>query len=88
MDPNLHIKHASDVANHGLPKINGCPPSYDLGCKTKKSAGYSQESTEMTRSSRIPSVLMVDLSAGSEIVGVGLILVIPSFLTASDVMTS
>ena len=78
---------ASAMANQGLPRINGCPPSCDFGCNTKKSAGYSHESTEMTRSSRIPSGLMVDLSTNSKMVGVGLILVSPIFFTVSIVMT-
>ena len=71
MDPDRQLLQASAVANQGLPRINGCPPSYDFGCNTKKSAGYSHESTEMTRSSRIPLGLMVDLSANSKMVGVG-----------------
>ena len=87
MDPDRQLMQASAVANQGLPRINGCPPNCDLGCNTKKSAGYSHESTEMTRSSRIPSGLMVDLSANSKIVGVGLRLVSPSFLTVSIVIT-
>ena len=75
------------MANQGLPRINGCPPSYDLGCKTKKSARYSHESTEMMRSSKIPLGLIVDLSTSSIMVGVVLRLVSPSFLTVSMVTT-
>ena len=66
IDTDRQLMQASAVANQGLPRISGCPPSYDLGCKTKKSVGYSQESTEMTRSSKIPSGLMVDLSSSSK----------------------
>ena len=51
IEPGQQLMQASSIANQGLPRINGCPPSYDLGCRTKKSAGYSHESTEMTRSS-------------------------------------
>src|SRR5713101_2760430 len=67
IDPDRQLMQASAVANHGLPRINGCPPSCDFGCNTKKSAGYSHESTDITRSSKIPSGLMVDLSANSKI---------------------
>ena len=87
IDLDRKLMQALAVANQGLSKINGCPPSCDFGCKTKKSAGYSHESTEMTRSSRIPSGLMVDLSASSKTVGVGLRLVSSSFLMVSIVMT-
>ena len=78
---------ASVVANQGLPRISGCPPSYELGCKTKKSTRYSHESTETMRSSKIPSGLIVDLSASSRMVGVGRRLVSPSFRTISMVIT-
>ena len=74
------------VANQGLPKINGCPPNCDLGCKTKKLVGYSHESTKMMRSSNIPSGLIVDLSSSSKMVGIGRILVSPSFHTVSMVI--
>ena len=87
MDLDRQLMQASAVANQCLPRINGCPPSYDFGCKTKKSAGYSHESTEMMRSSRIYLVLMVYRSTISKTVGAGLILVSPSFLTVSIVMT-
>ena len=39
MDPNLQLMYAYVVAILGLPKINGCPPNYDIGLKTTKSAG-------------------------------------------------
>ena len=70
---------ASVVANQDLPKISRCPPSCELGCKTKKLVGYSHESTKMTRSSKIPLGLIVDLSPSYKMVGVGKRLVIPSF---------
>ena len=87
IDPDRQLMQASAVANQGLPRINGCPPSYDLGCKTKNSAGYSHESTEIMRSSNIPSGLIVDQFASSKMVGVGLRLVSPSFLIVSMVTT-
>ena len=71
IDPDQLLMQASAVANKGLPRISWCPPSYDLGFKTKKSVGYSHESTETTMSSNIPSGLIVDLSASSRMVGVG-----------------
>ena len=86
IDRDQQPMQASVVAIQGLPRISGCPPSYDLGCKTKKSAGYSHESTEATRSSNIPSGLIVDLSTSSRMVGVGRILVSPSFRTISMVI--
>ena len=87
IDLDRQLMQASAIASQGLPRINGCPPSYDLGCKTKKSVGYCLESNELTRSSKIPSGLIVDLSASSKMVGVGLRLVSPSFHTVSMVMT-
>jgi hypothetical protein len=59
------------VANHGHPRIRGWPPRLDLGCNTTKSAGYSHESTEITKSSITPSGLMVERSTNSRTVGVG-----------------
>ena len=70
IDPNRQLMQASAMANQGLLRISGCPSSCDLGCKTKKSIGYSHESTETKRSSNIPSGLIVDLSASSRMVGV------------------
>jgi hypothetical protein len=63
------------VVNHGRPRIRGWPPRLDLGCNTKKSAGYSHESTEITKSSIAPSGLMVERSTNSRTVGVGQIFV-------------
>ena len=80
IDPDRQLMQESFVANQGIPRISGCPPRCDLGCKTKKSTGYSQESTKMMRSSKILSGLMVDLSACSKMVGVGLRLVTQVFL--------
>ena len=72
MDPNLQLIQASVVASHGLPRINGCPPSYDLGYKTKNCVGYYHESIETTNSSKIHYGLILDLSTISNMVGVGL----------------
>ena len=72
--------YAYVVASHGLPKINGCPPRYDLGYKRTKSTGYSHDSMKTNRSSRIPSGLIVDLSTIANMVEVGLRLASPNFL--------
>ena len=87
MDLDLQLMYASVVASHGLPKINGCLPSCELGCKTTKSAGYSHESTETTTSSTTPSLMQVDLSAISSMVGVGLILASLIYFKVSIVIT-
>ena len=50
IDTDRQLMQASTMDNQGLLRINGCTPSYDFSCKTKKSVGYSHESTEMTRS--------------------------------------
>lgn len=71
IDMDLQLMKASTVANQGFPNIKGWPPSRVLGCKTTKSSGYSQESTEITMSSITPSGLMVDWSGNSRIVRVG-----------------
>jgi len=62
--------YASVVASHGLPRMRGSPPRLDLGYKTMKSMGYSQESTEITTYSRIPFGFIVDRSASCKTVGV------------------
>ena len=71
LEPDRQLIKASAVPSQGLPRIRGCPPNLVLGCNTTKSAGYSQESTEMTKSSNTPSGWIVDQSASSRIVGVG-----------------
>jgi len=60
MEPNLQPIKASTISNHGYPRIRGCPPRQVLGFQMIKSAGYSHETTEMTKSSITPSVLMVE----------------------------
>jgi hypothetical protein len=46
--------NASVVANHGLPRIKGCPPKLDLGWRIIKSTGYSHESRDTMISSITP----------------------------------
>ena len=61
-------------------------PSYDLECKKTKSAGYSHESMETTRSSKIPYGLIVDMSSISNMVGVILRLASFGFFMVSMVI--
>jgi hypothetical protein len=81
------LMNASTVANQGLPKIKGCPPKLDLGCRIMKSTGYSQESRETMMSSITPSCLIFYLSASSNTVGVGRRLPMFKFCIVSIVMT-
>ena len=78
---------ASTVANQGLPKTMGCPPDVDLGCRIKKSTGYSQDSMDIVSSSNTPSGFILDLSANSNIVGVGRMLRMLSSLIVCKVIT-
>ena len=66
-----HPMYASFVASHGRPNINGCPSSQLLGLITKKSSGYSQDSTEIAMSCNLPTGFTTDLSMSSNIVEVG-----------------
>jgi hypothetical protein len=50
----------------------------DLGCRTKKSTGYSQESMDTISSSNTPSSLIFDLSTSSKTVGVGQSVAMPN----------
>jgi hypothetical protein len=68
---DLQRMKASAVANHGLPRMRGWPPIRVLVCKTTKSAGYSHESTQMTKSTITSFGLMVERSTNSKTVGVG-----------------
>jgi hypothetical protein len=82
----FHVRHpmyAFVVASHGYPNINGCPSSLLLGLITRKSAGYSQESTEIFMYCNVPTSLTIDLSTNSNIVEVGLKEVIPRTLQVS-----
>ena len=87
IDPNRQLMQASVVASQGIHRISECPPSCDLGYKTKKLVGYSHNSTKPTRSSKIPSGLIVDMSANSRMVGVGLRFVNPHFCIVYIVIT-
>jgi len=70
ISPDLQLIKASDIANHGLPRINGCPPKLFLKVKIIKSIGYSKEYKEIDTSSNTPSGLITDLSANYSNVGV------------------
>ena len=60
-----------EVANHGLPKIIGCPLEGSFYSMTIKLTGYSHEATETIMSSRIPAGFTVVQSASSRMEGVG-----------------
>jgi hypothetical protein len=66
---------ASAMDNHVHTRNRGWPPRLYLGCNMTKSAGYSHESTEITKSSITPFGLIVERSANSRTVGVGQIFV-------------
>jgi hypothetical protein len=86
MDLDLQLMNALVVANQGLPKIKGCPSRRVLGCSTRKSAGYSQESTDKMVSSRTPYRRILDQSMSFNTMGVGLMLVSPNNSAVSLVM--
>ena len=71
---------ASFVASQGLPSIKGCPYSLFLGLIIKKSARYSQVSTETITSSDVPSGLMTERSASSSKVVIGSKAMMPRIL--------
>lgn len=75
-----HPIYAFVVANNGLPSINGCPSRLLPGLMTKKCTGYSEKSTEIVMSSKVPSGLITDLSANSSRFEVGFKFVIPNTL--------
>ena len=58
--PIQYPMYTSVVVSHGLPSINGCPSSSLLGLMMRKSAGYSQESTEISMSCSVPTGLTID----------------------------
>lgn len=70
--PIQHLMYASEVASQVLPNITGFPLDLSLLLRTRKSVGYSQESTETIISSMIPFGLVTYISASSSIMGVGL----------------
>ena len=68
---SLHPIKALVVANHGLPKIIGCPLEVSFDSTAIKSTGYSHEATDTTMSSKTPVGFTVVQSASSRIEGVG-----------------
>jgi hypothetical protein len=80
-----HPMYASVVGSHGCPNINGCPLSLLLGLITRKSVGYSQDSTEIAMSSNVLTGLTTDLSSNYNIVEVGSKELIPKTLQFSVV---
>jgi len=84
----FHVRHpmyAYVIYSHGHRNINGCPLSLLLGLITRKSARYSQESTDIVMSYNVPTGLTVDLSTSSNIIEVGSKEVIPKTLQVSMV---
>jgi hypothetical protein len=84
----LHVRrpmYAFVVASHGLPNINGCPSSLLLMLITRKSTGYSQESTRISISCNVSSSLTTDISTSYNIIEVGSKEVIPRMLQVSMV---
>ena len=73
ISPFLHSIKALAVANHGLPKILGCPLEGSFDSMTIKlmSTGYSHESTDTIMSSRTPTGFTVVWSTSSKMEGVG-----------------
>ena len=71
ISPSLHPIKAFAVANHGLPKMIGCPLEGSFDSMTIKSTGYSHEATDTTMSSRTPTGFTVVRSASSRMEGVG-----------------
>ena len=55
------------MANHGLPKIIGCPLEGSFDSTTIKSMGYSHEATDTIISSNTPIGFTVVWSASSRI---------------------
>ena len=59
------------VANHGLPKIIGCPLEGSFDSMTIKLTRYSHEATDTIMSSRTPAGFTIVRSASSKMEGVG-----------------
>ena len=68
---SLHPIKALTVANHGLPKIIGCPLEGSFDSKTIKAKGYSHESTDTIIASNTPTCFTVVWYASSRIEVVG-----------------
>ena len=71
ISPSLHPIKSFAVANHGLPKIIGCPLERSFDSTTIKSIGYSHEATDTIMSSRTPVGFIVVHSTSSNMEGVG-----------------
>ena len=69
--PSLHPMKAFAVANHGLPKIIGCPLEGFFYSTTINLTGYSHEATDTTMLSRTPVGFTVVPSASSSMKGAG-----------------
>jgi len=67
--------------------MKGYPPSEFFVFKTIKSVGYSHKSMDITTSSKIPSILIVDLSTSWSMVGVSLRPVIHKACMGSCIIT-
>ena len=71
ISPSLHPIKALAVANHGLPKMIGCPLEGSFDSMTMKSTGYFYEATDTIMSSRTPACFTVVQSSSSKMEGVG-----------------
>ena len=69
--PSLHPIKALAVANHGLPKMIGCPLEGSFDSMTMKSTGYSHEAIDTIMSSRTLAGFTVVRSYSSKMEGVG-----------------
>ena len=71
ISPSLHPIKALTVANHGLPKMIGCPLEGSFDSMIVKSTGYSHEATDTIMSSKTPIDFIVVQSTSSKMEGVG-----------------
>ena len=69
ISPSHPIKTLA-VANHGLPKMIGCPLEGSFDSMTMKSKRYSHEATDTIMSSRTPAGFTVVRSSSSKMEGV------------------
>ena len=70
MFPMKHPIYAYVVVSHGIHSINGYPSTPLLRLIMRKSAGYSQDSTEIDISYNVPTGLTTDRSTNCNIIGV------------------
>ena len=71
ISPSLHPIKSLVVANHGLPKIIGCPLEGSFDSMTINLMGYSHEYTDTIMSSRTLASFTVVWSTSSKMEGVG-----------------